>query len=355
MEPYSAAMLRVLVVSNLYPSPRHPGWGTFIRDQVRSLEEHVSIQLVAKYSPSAAAYPAFFARTAAALLGGGHDLVHAHYGFHSALLPALLGRKPLIATFHGSDALIEARRCALYGNLQRLVVRRAACLIAVSPGVRAALIESLGAPPERVRLLSCGVDAERFRPGDRAEARSRLGLPREGQRVLFIGRMTAAKGIDVLGACIERLTGVEFDLLGPGASPCEAPHCHLHGVRPHEEIPLWIQAADILVLPSRTEGTPVTVLEALASERPVVCTDVGSCADLVAPAVTGEIVPPGDAEAFTSAVRRALVARDYRPAEGRAKILGEYEMRLRARQLLALYEEVRAATGPRSVRGVDAD
>ncbi len=336
-------MLRVLIVSNLYPSPRHPGWGTFIRDQVRSLEGHVSIRLVAKRSPSAAAYPDFLLRTAAALLEGDHDLVHAHYGFHSALLPALLGRRPLIVTFHGSDALIEVGRNALYGHLQRYVVRRARHLIAVSSGVRAALVRSLGAPAERVRLLSCGVDAERFRPGDQAEARARLGLPREGRRVLFIGRMTMAKGIDVLGACIERLTSVEFDLLGPGAPPCGAANCRAHGVRPHEEVPLWIQAADLVVLPSRTEGTPVTVLEALAAERPVVCTEVGDCAELVVPGVTGEVAPPGDAEAFAAAVRRALASPGYRLQEGRAKILGKYELRLRARELLALYEEVCAA------------
>jgi len=336
-------MLRVLIVSNLYPSARHPGWGTFVRDQVRSLEGLVSIRLVAKQSPSAAAYPGFFARAAAALLDGRHDLVHAHYGFHSALLPALLGRKPLIVTFHGSDALIEASRSALYDRLQRYVVRRATHLIAVSSGVRAALIQSLGAPAERVRLLSCGVDAEQFRPGEKADARARLRLPRAGQRVLFIGRMTVAKGIDVLGACIDRMASVEFDLLGPGTPPFAAPNCHAHGVRPHEEVPLWIQAADLLVLPSRSEGTPVTVLEALASERPVVCTAVGSCAELVVPGVTGEVVPPGDADAFASAVRRALAARDYRLQEGRAKIFGEYELRLRARELLALYEEVCAA------------
>ena len=339
-------MLRLLVVTNLYPSPAHPGWGTFVRDQVESLQEDASIELIAKRHPGPAAYPAFWARAAAAALAGRHDLVHAHYGFHSALTPAWLGRRPLVVTFHGSDALIEPGRNALYDRLQRAIIRRAVRLIAVSSGVRRALIETLGAPPERVRLLSCGVDAQRFRPGSQAAARAQLGLPPEGRRVLFVGRTTRAKGIDLLAACAAELGEIDFDLIGPGANaksrplPLALPNCHVRGIRPHPEIPLWLQACDLLVLPSRTEGTPVTVLEALATERPVVAADVGSCAELIDAGVTGEIVAPGDAAALTAAVARALAGRDYRLAEGRAKVLAEYELRVRARELLNLYKQV---------------
>jgi len=333
---------RVLLVSNMYPGPEAPEWGIFVAEQVRSLAPFADLSLVVRRQRGAAAYGPFLGRTAAACLRGGYDLIHAHYGFHSALIPSLLSRRPLVITFHGSDALSEPRRHRLYRQWQQRVVARAARLIAVSREVRARLIDELGAPSERVVHLPCGTDTERFRPLPREAARRQLGLG-DGRMALFVGRLSAGKGLALLRTTAEQLPDVEFQMIGEGPWRWAAPNCRFQGARPHAEIATWLNAADLLVLPSYSEGTPVTLLEALATETPVVCTRVGACGELVTPGVTGLLIPPGDADALTAAVRDALEAETFEPSAGRALVVREYDLRTIAGRLAQVYEDVRAS------------
>jgi len=332
--------LRVLVLSNMYPGPGAPEWGIFVAEQVRSLREWINVRVVAKRSRSAIAYLPFFLRSATAGLTSGWDLIHAHYGFHSALIPVCLGRHPLVVTFHGSDALIEPRRRRLYARLQRQVVREADCLIAVSEEVRARLIEELGADPAKLVHLPCGTDTVHFRPEEQGAARARLGMAANEKVVLFVGRLSHAKGVDLLRAAAEELRAVRFHFLGGGDLRWEAENCRFLGPRPHREIVDWLNAADLLVLPSLSEGTPVTVLEALATETPVVCSRVGACPDLVVEGKTGLLVEPGDAAGLVRALRAGLFETRFEPAPGRELIKREYDLGVTARRLVAIYREV---------------
>jgi glycosyltransferase involved in cell wall biosynthesis len=90
------------------------------------------------------------------------------------------------------------------------------------------------------------------------------------------------------------------------------------GPRPHEEIPLWLNAADVLALPSFSEGLPVTVLEAMACETPVVVTPVGGVPEVVEDGKTGVLANPGDPEMLRSAISRLLSDLDIRTQMGRA-------------------------------------
>ncbi|MFH1145129.1 MAG: glycosyltransferase [Candidatus Eisenbacteria bacterium] len=332
--------LRVLVLTNMYPTPSAPEWGVFVAEQARSLNESVCIRVVAKKSRSAIDYLPFALESAAASLTFHWDLIHAHYGFHSALVPAVMGHRPLVVTFHGSDALIEPSRGRLYARWQRFTVARAQRLIAVSQEVRRRLIDELGAHPGKIIHMPCGADTVRFRPREKAPLRERLGIPVDVKVVLFVGRLSRAKGVDLLQATARELPEAQFYFLGEGGLRWQADNCHFVGPLPHAEIPDWMSAADLFVLPSLSEGTPVAVLEALATETPVVCSRVGACPELIAEGETGMLVAPGDAAGLTAAVRIALFEARFAPARGREMVRKNYDLPVIAQKLIAVYREV---------------
>ncbi|MBP6874692.1 MAG: glycosyltransferase [Candidatus Eisenbacteria bacterium] len=337
---------RVLVVTNMYPGPSAPEWGIFIADQVRSLQEWLPVRVIAKRNRGSGAYLPFSLRSAWASLAGDFDLVHAHYGFHSALVPALFASQPLVVTFHGSDALLEPRRHRLYARLQRRIVRRADRVIAVSGEVAARLIEELGAEPGKVAQIPCGVDTVLFRPGDRAAARRALGIEPDAHLVLFVGRRSKMKGLELLRMAAARMPEVAFHFVGEGEIRWEAPNCRFWGARPHAEIAEWLRAADVLALPSYSEGTPVTVLEALATERTVVCSRVGACPELIAQARAGFLFEPGDVDGLVAGLREALSGgQDL--SVGRDLIKERFDLAVIAKRLVSLYKEVAEEKGAR--------
>ena len=334
--------MRVLVVTNIFPSKRNPFSGTYVAEQVNAFDSCVSIQVVAKTHKSALGLLPFFVRSAWYCRTAKYDLIHAHYGFHSAIVPVLLAHAPVIITFHGSDALVEPQRHWMYRILQRTVVSRAAHIIAVSEQLQKALIDGLDADPRKVSVVPCGVDTDRFRPRPKEQIRSNLGIAQESKMALFIGRFTTEKGVDTIRKASENLRNVEFHFIGDGPIQWAAPNCRFLGALPHSEISEWVNAADVLLLPSQSEGTPVSVLEALASSIPVICTRVGACPQMISEGVTGLFVPYGDAEALTNAIRSALFDMVFDMAQGRQFVVDKYCLEETSGKLSKLYAKVLA-------------
>jgi glycosyltransferase involved in cell wall biosynthesis len=178
--------------------------------------------------------------------------------------------------------------------------------------------EALGVPPENIRIVQNGVDGERFRPADRRAARSALDLPLDQRILLYVGHLKESKGLLDLATAFarlaERVPDAVLVVVGDGEVRSQlasalAPlgeRVRLVGVRPHDEVPRWMAAADVVVLPSWNEGTPNAVIEALASGRPVVATRVGGVPDLVTGPLLGELVPPRNPPALAAALERAL-------------------------------------------------
>lgn len=248
---------------------------------------------------------------AAAALGraGEHpSLLHAHFLHSVAPAAVALARRrgiPSIVTAHGTDARWLADG-GVQGRHRRQMLR--ACLeadrvIAVAPAVAEALTGA-GVPHGRIDVIPMGVDADVFRPRDRRAARGELGLDPDARIVLFVGRLSAEKGIDVLDGALARLDDVECFAAGPGTAP--SPRVRALGVLEPEQLAEWLAAADVGCLPSFAEGMPVSVGEALAAGRPVVASDVGGIPEQISPGENGFLVPPGDAEALAAALERAL-------------------------------------------------
>ena len=170
-----------------------------------------------------------------------------------------------------------------------------------------------------------------FRVRDRAECRAAVGSPGDDQQwVLFIGRLEREKGVfDLLHAMAQvasHKARVRLVLVGDGVdrAACQAfvrenrIPAFFAGARLPAEVPLWIGASDLLALPSWAEGTPNVILEALASGRRVVASDVGGIPDVVNHSVLGELVPPQSPGELARALLRVLGA-SYDPAEVRER------------------------------------
>jgi glycosyltransferase involved in cell wall biosynthesis len=177
----------------------------------------------------------------------------------------------------------------------------------------------LGAEPGRVSVVPEGTDLNQFCPGDRTAARRRLGLPTTGRVILFVGNVLLSKGAGVLAEACGRLAGrgAEFTCYvvgrGPDADRVKATaeryaiggRVVLVGPKPQAELPDWYRAADVVTLPSFSEGIPNVLREAIACGVPFVATSVGGIPELVrGPA--GRLVPPGDPVALAEALRATL-------------------------------------------------
>jgi glycosyltransferase involved in cell wall biosynthesis len=236
-------------------------------------------------------------------------------GFAAVIAAKLLG-VPCVVKLHGSDINVIAK---LPGprRLTSWALSRAARVVAVSRALGDEVV-ALGVPRERIALVMNGVDSELFHPRDRAAARAELGLGSKPLAV-YVGNLKVDKGVLDLAEAWKRVDGASLAVIGggPAKQALEAtgvPRMTVVGPQPLARIPIWMAAADIVVLPSHNEGTPNVVLEALACGRRVVATTVGGIPDLITRPELGALVTPRDPPALATAITSAIRT-PYEPAE----------------------------------------
>jgi len=235
-------------------------------------------------------------------------LVHGHFlaevGPAAVALAGRLGG-PVVVTAHGTDA-----RWLIEGGIQERRRREmlTACLaadriIAVSRPIAEGLARA-GVPASKVETIAMGVNADRFKMLDRSAARHALGLDELARIVLFVGRQSPAKGVEVLDRALARLDGVMCFATGRGSTVSK--RITSLGYLGPDELVQWLSAADVMCLPSFAEGMPVSILEALACGTPVVATRVGGIPDQVEAGRNGFLVEPGDEDELAGALERAF-------------------------------------------------
>ena len=210
------------------------------------------------------------------------DLVHAHgflyLGTLAALGAARAGGVPTVLSEHVGhvpydSGLLDRAQAAAIATLGRWSVSNADAVLVHNPKIREQ-VEALGAST-RVEDASNGVDLERFRPAtarERSALREELGW--DGRpRVLFVGRRVAKKGLDHALAAVTAGGGA-FELVVAGTGvPSPPEHVEVLGHVDPDRMPALMRAADAMLLPSRGEGFPMAVQEAMASALPVVLAD----------------------------------------------------------------------------------
>ena len=290
---------RVLHVTNMFPTAQRPGFGIIVRRLVDALRETGVACRVEPISGArgSADYLLARPRIARAVREFRPDVVHVHFGY-SAL--ATSGATARVVSFYGDDLNGESTgdggitpRSRLGVQLSRLAARVCERSIAVSETLRQRL--PAGDARARCTVIRDAVDARLFHPGDRGDARRRLGIPEGARLVLFPHSLEQrTKRVDLARAAVARLSS--------GGTPAEL--WVVNGRHP-DEMPDHYRAADALIVTSDLEGGPSCVKEALACGLPVVSVPVGDTTVLEEAASICEIAPR-EPEALAAALARMM-------------------------------------------------
>lgn len=315
--------MRVLVVTNFMPDASAPQRGRWVRDQVDQVRKRGIEADLFEFPRGRGEYLPATRRLRSLLRRESFDLVHAHYGL-AGWVARLAGATPLIVTFHGTDV-----RHHLVGHLSR----RLAWRVDLIAGVSRALFEPEGGRPglpavPGSAVLPCGPDLSRFEPLPRAQARKRLGLDPEGSYLFFPANPARPEKRHDRAAALAAACGTAL-LTGGSIEP--------------EQMPLWINAANAVLVSSEYEGFGMATVEALACEVPVLSTDVG-IAPYALGGIDGCLCAPFEVEAWAAVARRHLEAPDPRvTGAARAATLSAAAM---AERVIEAYRAVLATQAP---------
>ena len=341
--------MRVLLISNMYPKEGSYS-GIFIKHQVETIEKlGIHVTKAVKTTRNPLGYFPFIFQSIYKLLFCDFDIIHAHYVPHSAFIPAMLKRikkKPLIVTFHGTDARIFPFKNRINRMLTMFVVNRSDKVIARSEEMKEVL-EKLGVANKKIVVIGAGVDTNFFHPIDKYKVREDFELPEDKHIVLYVGRLHEMKGVKLIYECAERMPKVLFVMVGDGAVKTDVKNCLFVGEKKQEEIPLWMSASDVLILPSYSEGLPNVVMEALSCSVPAIVTDVGGCPEVVRDGKTGFVVPVGDVEMLMDKIKYLLENESLREKMGklgRKDMIERYEQEKVIGKLKEVYESITLST-----------
>jgi D-inositol-3-phosphate glycosyltransferase len=294
------------------------------------------------------------------------DGIHAHYWISGAVGHQLKHRLdlPLVTTFH---TLAHTKAAAGVdddprerAHVEAEVVRCSDTVVASTLDERAELVADYDADPDRIEVIPPGVDHALFSPGDRDAARERLGLG-AGPLVLFVGRIQPLKGADLAVRCLAELPAdATLALVGgpsgrDGAIEVERLHALARDLgveprvrwvppQPHEALPDWYRAADVALVPSRSESFGLVALEATACGTPVVAASVGGLRSLVDDGRTGYLVGTRTAAAFAEPITRLLAEPELAARMGldAAARSGRYTWSITAARLRRVYADLGA-------------
>ncbi len=248
------------------------------------------------------------------------DLIHAHMAGPAGFAAVLLGmifRKPVIVTAHGSDIHSFPKHFFLK-QLVIFTLKRAIWIVAVSQSLKDLILE-MGCFHNKVFVIHNGVRHNIFSPMDKIKARRSLNFYVDRKIILFIGSLIQIKGIDILLRAFANMSEKNHSnlvIIGKGELDYQLKalakklriesRVHFIGSRKHDEIPLWLNACDVFCLPSRNEGFPTAIVEALACGRPVVATKVGGIPEAVTNDTLGILVEPDNSEELAATLNKAL-------------------------------------------------
>ena len=277
-----------------------------------------------------------------------HGIQHIHNHIASSsctvtMLAAKIGGGTFSFTMHGPHIFFEPHRWCLDEK-----IRQASFVACISNFCRSQGM--LFVSPEhwsKLRIIHCGVEPELFTPVQHEGA---------GNRLLYVGRLAAMKGLPVLFEALSRLKdhfpSVKLTVVGDGSERDEitaiaqslnlAKHIDFVGYKSQTEVREYLQASDIFVLPSFAEGVPVVLMEAMAAGVPVLTTQIAGVPELVTHDSSGWLVPPGEVAILTEGLATLINDTELRNRLGKAgqeKVTAEFNVVLEAQKLADIFQQ----------------
>lgn len=400
--------MRVLLITSAYPSDARDPRGTFIHTLARALaSEGLEVTVLApgtRWGPStetrdgikvqrarywirrwqslaegvggivpnlrrrpllvAQVIPLFVALTWRAVrMASGFDVIHAHWLFPggiAGLAAAKMHRVPFVVTSHGGDLNLSR-----HSALLRLVTNAVSAGADACVGVSHAMVEEFvrqGTPASKVTFIPLGLEPAEDSPKAQQVPHPELDHYRhyQGLRIVYVGSLIARKSVHVLLKAHRELArrGRPVATLIVGAGPCEAAlrlyaesesltDVFFAGAQSPTEALTMMSYADVLVLPSLSEGRGLVLVEAMSLGLPVIASDIPGPRELVKEEVTGMLFPVGDATALANCLERLISIPGLGPAlgEGGRRLVESEHLTARecARQHVALYHRMRAS------------
>jgi glycosyltransferase involved in cell wall biosynthesis len=335
--------VRILLVSQMYPSAAEPDFGVFVQGLERALAargHELERVVIDRRGGSKLRHARLAAGAVRAARRFRPDVVYAHFLFPTglgALLAARAARAPLVVTAHGQD-VANATEYPFTKPFIRRVVAGAAAVVAVSGWLRALLEEAAPAARGKTEVVDCGVDLDRFPLLERAA----------GPRPAFVcvGSLIERKNVVRLADAFGQLDEGTLTFVGDGPLRPQLEgraRVVVTGAVPHDRVPEQLARADVLCQPSLVEPFGQAALEALACGRSVVGTRVGGPPEFV-PAGAGVLVDPEDTDALAAALREAAALPV--PNEAARAAAEAHDVRRQAERIEAILE--RAARGRRA-------
>jgi glycosyltransferase involved in cell wall biosynthesis len=294
--------VRILLLSNMYPTAERPDYGVFVKRLADALRERGHEVDEAVLGPgerglvaTPRAYLGLLRRTRSLTRRRRPQVIYAHYLVPTGVV-ALAGGAPFVITAHGSD-VANVGTIPLVGTVTRRVIARARAVICVS----AYLADRLPSQPRRLEVIDCGVDTELFTPAPRE--------PGQGPRYLTVGSLIERKNAGRLIEAFGQLGEGSLTVVGSGPQEQELrasapPGVSFLGRVPPQQIPELYREHDVYCQTSLVEAQGQALLEALATARPVVATRVGGPPEYVTEGA-GVLVDPLDVDDIAAGMRRA--------------------------------------------------
>jgi len=339
MESYTLGLF-----ANMYPAFEGDYRGIFIQRMVQKLESKgVIVKKAVKRGSHMWGYIPFYADSLRLSFDSSIDILQAHYIPHSSIIPALFKqRKPLVLKFHGDDGRIYPFENVINQKIIQKMIKKADHLITSSNEIREKLI-LLGADPEKVTPISSGVDTHRFSPAESELARNTFNFPSDSQIFLYVGRIHPWKGISEIISAARDHPDSQFVIAGSGKIPAHPDNCRFLGEISAEEMPALINAADVALLPSYTEGISNFIMESLSCGIPVIATNVGGNPEVVQHEKTGLLIPVKDIPALSLAISWMKDHPDERKGmgkQGRAEMVNHYDDDLLINRLMVIHQRL---------------
>jgi N-acetyl-alpha-D-glucosaminyl L-malate synthase BshA len=244
------------------------------------------------------------------------DLIHAHFLIPPGLIAVLVGGltgKKVAVTVHGSDIFIQSRNPVLRPIIN-YVLKKADYIAVVDEAIKEQILKfELKGVDGKIKVTPNAVDLEKFKPQKKSDFREKMGLDPQKNLILFVGNLVPQKGLKYLLDAKKRMKSkAELVIVGDGPLMSELRETvkadgiedvYFTGAR--RDVEQIMPAGDVFVLPSTSEGFPITLLEAFACGLPAVATYVGGVKKLVTPEV-GFLVEPKDSAALGEALDKII-------------------------------------------------